>query len=112
GGQLATRGGPVDRGDASIGPETGNLGGHGRYSNMARDVALTLAGGGNRALVQTGILRRWWPALEPRIAVLAACSAGASMAVSLLSGRELEASAYWLGRRAGVSRNVDWSLLA
>ena len=69
---------------------------------MARDVALTLAGGGNRALIQTGILRRWWPRLEPRIAVLSACSAGASMAVSLLTGRELEASAYWFGRRAGV----------
>ncbi len=79
---------------------------------MARDVALTLAGGGNRALVQTGMLRRWWPALEPRIAVLSACSAGASMAVSLLTGRELEASAYWLGRRAGVLKNIDWRLLA
>ena len=79
---------------------------------MARDVALTLAGGGNRALVQTGMLRRWWPLLEPRIAVLSACSAGASMAVSLLTGRELEASAYWFGRRAGVAKNVDWRLLA
>jgi predicted acylesterase/phospholipase RssA len=65
---------------------------------MARDVALTLAGGGNRALVQTGMLRRWWPLLEPRIAVLSACSAGASMAVSLLTGRELEA------RRTGSAR--------
>ena len=79
---------------------------------MARDVALTLAGGGNRALLQTGMLRRWWPLLEPRIGVLAACSAGASMAVSLLSGRELEASAYWFGRRAGVRKNLDWRLLA
>lgn len=79
---------------------------------MARDVALTLAGGGNRAVVQTGMLRRWWHALEPRVAVLAACSAGASMAVSLLTGRELESSAYWLGRRAGVTRNLDWRLLA
>jgi len=79
---------------------------------MARDVALTLAGGGNRALVQTGVLRRWWPVLEPRIAVLSACSAGASMAVSRLTGRELEASAYWFGRRAGVTKNVDWQLLA
>jgi hypothetical protein len=79
---------------------------------MARDVALTLAGGGNRALVQTGLLRRWWPMLESRIAVLAACSAGASMAVSLLTGRELEASAFWFGRRAGVTKNIDWRLLA
>ena len=51
---------------------------------MARDIALTLAGGGNRALLQVGMLRRWWPRLEPRIAVLTACSAGASMAVSIL----------------------------
>jgi predicted acylesterase/phospholipase RssA len=78
---------------------------------MARDLALTLAGGGNRALLQVGMLRRWWPQLEPRIAALCACSAGASMAVSFLSGRELEATAYWFGRRAGVLKNVEWRLL-
>lgn len=78
---------------------------------MARDIALTLAGGGNRALVQVGMLRRWWPRLEPRVVALAACSAGASMAVSLLTGREPETSSYWLGRRAGVRRNFDWSRL-
>jgi len=78
---------------------------------MARDIALTLAGGGNRALLQVGMLRRWWPRLEPRIAVLTACSAGASMAVSILSGRELEATAYWFGRRAGVLKNVEWRRL-
>ena len=78
---------------------------------MARDLALTLAGGGNRALVQVGLLRRWWPLLEPRIAAVSTCSAGASMAVSLLSGREREATAYWLGRRAGVTRNVRWRRL-
>ncbi len=58
--------------------------------------------------MQIGLLRRWWPRLEPRVAVVSACSAGASMAVSILSGRELETSAYWLGRRAGVTRNLDW----
>jgi predicted acylesterase/phospholipase RssA len=80
---------------------------------MARDLALTLAGGGNRSLVQVGLLRRWWPLLEPRIAAVSTCSAGASMAVSLLSGRERETTAYWLGRRAGVNRNIRWrSLLA
>jgi predicted acylesterase/phospholipase RssA len=78
---------------------------------MPRDLALTLAGGGNRALVQVGLLRRWWPLLEPRIAAVTACSAGASMAVSLLTGRERETTAYWLGRRAGVTRNVEWSRL-
>jgi predicted acylesterase/phospholipase RssA len=75
---------------------------------MARDLGLTLAGGGNRALVQVGLLRRWWHRLEPRIAAVGACSAGASMAVGLLAGRELETSAYWFGRRAGVLRNLEW----
>ena len=78
---------------------------------MTRDLALTFAGGGNRALIQVGLLRRWWPLLEPRIAAISTCSAGASMAVSLLSGREREATAYWLGRRAGVTRNVRWRRL-
>jgi predicted acylesterase/phospholipase RssA len=78
---------------------------------MARDLALTLAGGGNRSMLQVGMLRCWWPRLEPRIAALCTVSAGASMAVSLLSGRELEATAYWFGRRAGVKKNLDWRLL-
>ena len=78
---------------------------------MARDLALTLAGGGNRALVQIGLLRRWWPLLEPRIAAISTVSAGSSMAVSLLTGRERETTAYWLGRRAGVTRNVHWRRL-
>jgi predicted acylesterase/phospholipase RssA len=78
---------------------------------MARDVGLTFAGGGNRALLQVGLLRRWWPRLEPRVAAVASCSAGASMAVSLLAGREPEATAYWFGRRAGVVRNMEWGRL-
>ncbi|NOT09514.1 MAG: patatin-like phospholipase family protein [Gemmatimonadales bacterium] len=78
---------------------------------MARDLAVTLAGGGNRALLQVGLLRRWWPRLEPRVAAVSTCSAGASMAVSLLGGRELVTTAYWFGRRAGVTRNVRWSRL-
>jgi predicted acylesterase/phospholipase RssA len=78
---------------------------------MARDVGLTLAGGGNRALLQVGLLRSWWPALEPRIAAVGGCSAGACTAVSLLSGREAETTAYWFGRRAGVERNIEWSRL-
>ncbi len=78
---------------------------------MARDLALTLAGGGNRALVQIGLLRRWWPLLEPRVAAISTVSAGSSMAVSLFTGRERETTAYWLGRRAGVTRNVHWRRL-
>jgi hypothetical protein len=79
---------------------------------VTRDLAVTFAGGGNRALVQVGLLRRWWPRLEPRVAAVSACSAGASMAVSLLAGRERETTAYWLGRRAGVRRNFEWRRLA
>ena len=78
---------------------------------MTRDIAVTFAGGGNRALVQVGLLRRWWPLLGPRVAAVSTCSAGASMAVSLLTGREREVTAYWLGRRAGVSYNVRWRRL-
>src|SRR5262245_27669500 len=78
---------------------------------MARDLALTLAGGGNRALVQVGIVRRGWERPEPRVAAVSTGSAGASMAVSLLAGRERETTAYWLGRRAGITRNFEWSRL-
>ncbi len=75
---------------------------------MTRDIALTLAGGGNRAFYQAGILRHWWPSLEPRIAAISSCSAGASVAVSLLGGHERETTAFWHQRRAHVTRNVDW----
>ena len=78
---------------------------------MPRDIALTLAGGGNRAFFQAGVLRHWWPLLEPRIAVVSSCSAGASVAVSLLGGREPETTAYWYRRRSHVTRNVDWTRL-
>lgn len=78
---------------------------------MRRDLAVTLAGGGNRAFWQLGILERWWPALEPRLAAVAACSAGASMAVTWLSGRQQETHDYWLGRRAQVRRNFEWRRL-
>lgn len=75
------------------------------------DLALTLAGGGNRAFWQIPLLERWWAALEPRIGAVAACSAGASSAVTWLSGRQAEAHAYWLGRRATVRRNFEWHRL-
>jgi predicted acylesterase/phospholipase RssA len=75
---------------------------------MPRDIALTLAGGGNRAFFQAGLLRHWWPRLEPRVAVIASCSAGSSMAVSLMTGREREATAFWYTRRARVTRNIEW----
>jgi len=76
-----------------------------------RQLALTLAGGGNRAFWQLGMLERWWPSLEPRTASVAACSAGASMAVTWLSGRQQETHEYWLSRRAKVTRNFEWGRL-
>ncbi|MEO8449418.1 MAG: patatin-like phospholipase family protein [Gemmatimonadota bacterium] len=78
---------------------------------MTRDLALTLAGGGNRAFYQLGVLRQWWPALEPRIRAIAACSAGACVAALLLSGRDEVSHEYWLGRREHVRKNFDWMKL-
>jgi predicted acylesterase/phospholipase RssA len=72
---------------------------------------LTLAGGGNRAFWQLGILERWWPELSPRLGSVAACSAGASMAITWLSGRQDETHQYWLGRRSHVTRNFEWGRL-
>jgi predicted acylesterase/phospholipase RssA len=77
----------------------------------ARDVALTLAGGGNRAFLQLGFLEHWWDRLAPRLVAMAACSAGASMAVTFLSGRAVATHAYWLERRAAVTRNFAWGRL-
>ncbi len=72
-----------------------------------RDLALTLAGGGNRAFYQFGLLERWQDALLPRTAAIVACSAGASVAVMLVSRREAEARAIWEARTRGVTRNLD-----
>ena len=76
-----------------------------------RDLALTLAGGGNRAFLQLPILEAWWGVLGGRVAAIAACSAGASMAVTFLSGRAPETHAYWLRRREAVRRNFAWGRL-
>lgn len=74
-------------------------------------LALTFAGGGNRAFYQVGLLERWWDRLAPHVTAVAGCSAGASMAVIWLTGRQAETHAYWLGRRAGVTRNFAWDQL-
>jgi len=76
---------------------------------LPRNLGLTFAGGGNRSLYQVGLLERWWDALGPRVAAISACSAGASMAVTWLSGRQPATHQYWLGRREGITRNFDWS---
>jgi predicted acylesterase/phospholipase RssA len=76
-----------------------------------RDLALTFAGGGNRAFYQLGLLLAWGDRLLPRTRVIAACSAGACVAVTYLAGRHEEAHRFWLGRRDGITRNFDWAKL-
>jgi predicted acylesterase/phospholipase RssA len=76
-----------------------------------RDLGLTFGGGGNRAFYQVGLLQSWWPALEPRVGAISACSAGACMAVIWLSGRQPETHTYWLSRRKGITRNFEWHRL-
>lgn len=72
-----------------------------------RDLGLTFAGGGNRAFYQLGLMNRWRERLLPRVAAVAACSAGACVAVVLLSGRQRETQARWHELRRGLRRNFD-----
>lgn len=76
-----------------------------------RDLAVTLAGGGNRAFYQLGLLDHWWPALSPRVGTMSTCSAGACIAVILLSGRRDATFEFWFRRRAHVTRNFEWGRL-
>ncbi len=78
---------------------------------MTRDIALTFAGGGNRAFYQLGLMNRWKERLLPRVGAIGACSAGAFVATLMLTGRHEEVRKYWLERRSGVERNFDWRRL-
>src|SRR5262245_26634562 len=78
---------------------------------IERDLALTFAGGGNRAFYQLGLLLRWQDRLLPRTARGSWCSAGACVITTLLSGRREAAREYWLGRTRGITKNFDWSKL-
>lgn len=80
-------------------------------TTIERDLALTFAGGGNRAFYQLGLLSRWQDALLPRVAAVASVSAGACVIMTLLSGRREEARQYWLNRARGITRNFDWRKL-
>lgn len=73
-----------------------------------RDIAITLAGGGNRSFYQIGLLSAWWELLADRIGMIACCSAGACTAVLHLTGRHQAAHEYWLARTGHVTRNFDW----
>jgi predicted acylesterase/phospholipase RssA len=78
---------------------------------MPRDLAITFAGGGNRAFYQLGLMNRWRECLLPRVAMMATCSAGACVAALLLSERETKASDFWKQRRQGITRNFEWRKL-
>lgn len=75
---------------------------------IARDLALTFAGGGNRAFYQMGLMLRWGETLLPRVAAIASVSAGACVITTLLSGRREAARTFWMRRASGVTRNFDW----
>jgi predicted acylesterase/phospholipase RssA len=76
-----------------------------------RDLAITFAGGGNRAFYQLGLMRRWYDDLAPRIAAIASCSAGACVAALHFAERSEPTGAYWRSRVAGIQRNFDWTRL-
>src|SRR4051812_35296517 len=78
---------------------------------VERDLAITFAGGGNRAFYQLGLMRRWAPELLPRVAAIAAVSAGACVATFMLSERADEAGEFWRERRRHVTKNFEWSKL-
>lgn len=76
-----------------------------------RDLAITLAGGGNRAFYQIGLLSEWWDVLGPRVGAMSTCSAGACTALLLLTGRSRVAHQYWLERRGPITKNFEWRKL-
>ena len=72
-----------------------------------RDVAITFAGGGNRAFFQLGLMNQLAPLLKPRLGAISACSAGACVATMWLAERAEATHAFWIKRREGVTRNLD-----
>ncbi len=74
-----------------------------------RDLAITFAGGGNRAFYQLGLLKQWGERLLPRTAGVAACSAGAYVICLYIAQREQQAWDYWLKARAHVRKNFTFS---
>lgn len=72
-----------------------------------RDLALTFAGGGNRAFYQLGLMNVWAARLRPRLVGVATCSAGACVAIMWLTGRRAEAREVFQARTRGIRRNID-----
>ncbi len=73
-----------------------------------RNTALTLAGGGNRAFYQLGLLQSWWERLAPSLGVISSCSAGTCTAVLMLTGRHESTFEFWRTRRSHVTKNLEW----
>lgn len=76
-----------------------------------RDIAVTFAGGGNRAFYQLGLMKVWHERLSRRIGCMATCSAGACVAALHLSGRSEEVGLYWKERTRSVTKNFEWRRL-
>lgn len=71
-----------------------------------RDLALTFAGGGNRAFYQLGLLQQWGDWLLPRTAGVAACSAGAYVLLMYVAQRWEESWNFWIKAREGTTQNI------
>jgi len=76
-------------------------------TRSARDLAIVLGGGGNRAFYQQGLLEAWGDMLWPRVGAVASVSGGAAIAVLILCGRLERTGQYWRALRRGVRRNID-----
>jgi predicted acylesterase/phospholipase RssA len=74
----------------------------------SRDLGITFAGGGNRAFYQLGLMNRWGARILPRVAAIAACSAGACVALMYLTGRREQARRVFQDRTRHLTRNLDW----
>lgn len=72
-----------------------------------RSLALTLAGGGNRAFYQAGLLEVLGSRIMPHLSVVATCSAGASMAALFFADRVDRAAGIWKRNVDGIDRNLD-----
>ncbi|MCA9533678.1 MAG: patatin-like phospholipase family protein [Myxococcales bacterium] len=80
---------------------------HRSAPDAGRDLGLTFAGGGSRAFYQVGLMEHWAELLMPRVAGIAACSAGAAMACMLVAERMDEGREAFTRERAGLKRNVQ-----
>lgn len=76
-------------------------------STTRPDLGLCLAGGGNRAFWQLGLLEVLGENVMPRVRAVAACSAGAAAAVFLASDRVEAGRSTFAKYRRGIARNFD-----